>query len=153
MSWLSDYLTGDNPTAERLLASIGAILSGHVTFTGDDPNRGIDNEGAFGGRYDGPFFVLTHRPAIEAPAGVVFVDDLRTAVTLAKETAGDKYVCILGANVAKQCIEAGLLDEILMFFAPVLLGDGVRIFDKPGGAKVRLAPVSGETAHWYTVLG
>jgi len=39
-----------------------------------------------------------------------------------------------------------------MFFVPVLLGDGVRMFDRPGGANVRLAPVAGETEHWYRVV-
>lgn len=151
MSWLSEHLSGDNPTAERLLADVGALLVGNRTFGGDDPNRGTDREGAFGGQYLGPVFVLTHRPPAEHDTSVTFVDDLHSAVAQAKQAAGDKYVNILGANIAKQCIEAGLLDEILLFFAPVLLGDGVRILDYPGGTRVRLAPVPGETAHWYTV--
>ncbi|SCE92073.1 Dihydrofolate reductase [Micromonospora coriariae] len=152
MSWLTEHLVGDNPTADNLLANIGAILAGNGTFGGDDPNRGTDSEGAFGGRYHGPVVVLTHRPPAEPTPGVTFAGDLHSAVAQAKEAAGDKYVNVLGANVAKQCIQAGLLDEILMLFAPVLLGDGVRMFDQPGGTRVRLAPVSGETAHWYSVL-
>jgi dihydrofolate reductase len=152
MSWLTEHLSGENPTGDRLLAGIGAILAGNGTFTGDDPNRGTDKEGAFGGRYHGPVFVLTHRPPADPPPGITFVGDLPGAVAQAKEAAGDRYVNILGANVAKQCIEAGLLDEILMFIAPVLLGDGVRMFDHPGGTNVRLAPVPGETAHWYRVV-
>ena len=59
---------------------------------------------------------------------------------------------ILGADVAKQCIAARLLDEILIFFAPVLLGDGVAIFHHQGGMKVRLAQIPRETAHWYSVV-
>ncbi|MEV4489922.1 dihydrofolate reductase family protein [Micromonospora coxensis] len=152
MSWLTEHLTGDNPTAERLLADVGAILAGNTTYGGDDPNRGTDREGAFGGQYHGPVFVLTHRPPAEPPAGVTFVGDLHRAVAQAKEAAGDRYVNVLGANVARQCIQAGLLDEILIFFAPVLLGDGVRLFDRPGGARVRLAPIEGESAHWYRVV-
>jgi dihydrofolate reductase len=152
MSWLTAHLGGENPTAERLLANVGAILVGNTTFGGDDPNRGTDQEGAFGGRYHGPVFVLTHQPAAGAPAGVVFVDDLRSAVAQAKDAAGDGYVNVLGANVAAQCLEAGLLDEILMFFVPTLLGDGVRMFDRPGGTNVRLAPIPGETEHWYRVV-
>ena len=45
---------------------------------------------------------------------------------------------MLGAEVARQCLEAGLLDEVFVGVAPVLLGDGVRLFDHPGGADVRL---------------
>ncbi len=45
------------------MADIGALLIGHRTFTGDDPNKGTDSEGAFGGRWHGPSVVLTHAPA------------------------------------------------------------------------------------------
>ena len=75
----------------------------------------------------------------------------RAPSTQAKEAAGDKYVNILGANVAKQCLEARLLDEVLVFIAPVLLGDGVPLFRSPGGTNVRLTPLPGEAAHWYRV--
>jgi dihydrofolate reductase len=152
MSWLSEHLVGDNPTADRLLASVGAILVGNTTFGGDDPNRGTDREGAFGGEYHGPQFVLTHRPPADPPPGVRFVGDLHDAVAQAKEAAGDRYVNVLGANVAEQCIDAKLLDEVLVFIAPVLLGDGVPLFRHRGGRKVRLAPVDGETAQWYRVV-
>ncbi|MEU8168245.1 dihydrofolate reductase family protein [Micromonospora sp. NPDC049004] len=152
MSWLTEHLTIDNPTADRVLANVGAILAGNRTFGGDDPNRGTDSEGAFGGRYHGPVVVLTHQPPADPPADITFVGDLHSAVALAKEAAGDKYVNVLGADVAKQCLRAGLLDEILLFFAPVLLGDGVHMFDDPGGERVRLTPIPGETAHWYTVV-
>ena len=53
MSWLAEHLGGENPTADRLLASVGALLVGNTTFGGDDPNRGTDREGAFGGAYHG----------------------------------------------------------------------------------------------------
>ena len=43
--------------------------------------------------------------------------------------AGDKYVNVLGASTAQQCLEAGVLDEIFVCIAPVLLGDGVRLFE------------------------
>lgn len=68
-----------------------------------------------------------------------FIDlPIGDAVALAQDAAGDKNVVILGANVAQQCLLAGLLDEVLVHLAPVLLGDGVRLFDRPGGAPVRL---------------
>ncbi|MBM0276735.1 dihydrofolate reductase family protein [Micromonospora tarensis] len=152
MSWLTEHLTGPDPAAERLLANVGAILAGNRTYGGDDPNRGTDSEGAFGGRYHGPVFVLTHRPPVEPPPGVTFVGDLHSAVTQAREAAGEGYVNVLGADVARQCLRAGLLDEILILFTPVLLGDGVRMFDDSGGERVRLAPIPGESAHWYRVV-
>jgi len=152
MSWLSEHVGEPNPTAERLLAGVGAVLCGHTTFTGDDPNAGTDAEGAFGGQYDGPFFVLTHRPAHEAPAGVTFVGDLHDAVARAQGAAGDRYVSIFGASVAAQCLDAGLLDEVLVFVAPVLLGDGTPLFRRPGGERVLLERRPGETEHWYRVV-
>lgn len=152
MSWLSDLLGGPNPTAEHLLANVGSLLVGNRTFGGDDPNRGTDKEGAFGGQYDGPVVVLTHRIPDEPVTGVTFSGDLTEAVTLAKEAAGDKYVNVLGADVARQCLQAGLLDEILMFVAPVLLGAGVRVFDHPGGSEVKLEQLPGTTDHWYRVV-
>ena len=152
MSWLTEHIGGENPEADRLLAGTGALLIGHTTFGGDDPNRGTDSEGAFGGQYHGPAIVLTHRPPGEAPAGVEFVGDLHEAVARAKDAAGDRYVDVLGANVAAQCLDAGLLDEVLMFFVPVMLGDGVPMLRRPGRERVRLERLPGETAHWYRVV-
>jgi dihydrofolate reductase len=73
--------------------------------------------------------------------GITFVDDLDRAVAAAKAAAGEKYVNIIGAAVAKSCLDAGVLDEIFVFVAPVLLGDGVRMFAQPGGTNVRLERV------------
>jgi dihydrofolate reductase len=153
MSWLSEYVdTGDREVVDRVLTGTGAILAGNRTYGGDDPNKGTDAEGAFGGRYHGPVLVLTHNPPAEPVPGVDFATDLRQAVELAKEAAGERYVNVLGADVARQCLAAGLLDEILMFVAPVLLGDGVRMFEHPGGTHVRLEQLPDSTAHWYRVV-
>ncbi len=151
MSWLTEHLGEPNPTAERLLEQIGAVLIGNRTFGGDDPNKATDKEGAFGGQYEGPVVVLTHRPPAEPVPGVTFAGDLGTAVAEAEAAAGDRYVNVLGADVARQCIEAKVLDEVLVFVAPVLPGDGVPLFDNPGGEQVRLEPLAGESAHWYRV--
>jgi dihydrofolate reductase len=139
MSWLTAYL-GPNPAVDDLIGRIGALLVGNRTFGGDDPHRGDpESEGkAFGGGWDGPQFVLTHHAPSNPVPGVTFVGDLDSAVAAAKAAAGDKYVNILGADVARQCLAAGQLDEIAVFIAPVLLGDGVRLFDHPGGTNVKL---------------
>src|SRR6266542_2333666 len=70
------------------------------------------------------------------------VGELASGVAAARAAAGDKYVNILGADIARQCLDAGVLDEILVLVAPVLLGDGVRLFDRPGGTKVKLERIS-----------
>jgi dihydrofolate reductase len=139
MSWLSDDSTTEGTEPENpLVAQVGAVISGNRTYRGDDPNAGTDKEGGYDGQYTGPNFVLTHHIPENPEPGVTFVDDLEKAISLAKEAAGDKLVSVLGANVAKQCIEIGALDEILVYLTPVLLGDGVRLFDHPGGSLVRL---------------
>jgi dihydrofolate reductase len=153
MGWLAEYAGEPNPAAERLLAEVGALLVGRRTHDGDDPNRGTDAEGAFGGQYDGPAVVLTHRPPESAPPGTVFATDLHEAVATASEAAGERYVTILGADVAGQCLEAGLLDEVFVLVVPVLLGDGTPMFPhRPGAAPIRLESMADDTPHWYRVV-
>ena len=161
MQWLTKHLTGANPDADSLMDDIGALLVGANTNSGDDPNAGTDKEGAFGGEYAGPVVVLTHNPPEGWDAdggagyGVRYATDLDSAVALSKELAGDsRYVNVLGADVARQLIEVGELDEVLMFVAPVLLGDGVRMFEHPGGTEVGLRPLdrSGERTLWFEVV-
>ncbi|WP_043628032.1 dihydrofolate reductase family protein [Nonomuraea candida] len=156
MSWLSAHL-GPNPVAEELAGRVGALLVGNRTFRGDDPNRGTEKEGAFEGAWQGPQIVLTrHVPDAPVP-DVTFAGDLATAVAAAKAAAGGRYVNVLGADVARQCLAAGELDEVLTIVAPVLLGDGTRLFDHPGGTNVRLerlgvTPVPHATNLWYRVV-
>lgn len=116
---------------------------GRRTFGGDDPHKGTENEGnAFDGAWDGPQFVLTHHPPVAPVPGVTFVNDLATGLAAARAAAGDKYVNILGADVARQCIDAGELDELFVCVAPVMLGDGVRSFDYPGDAQIKFERLS-----------
>jgi dihydrofolate reductase len=153
MSWLTRFL-GPNPTAEELVPRIGAVLVGRRTFGGDDPHRGTEKEGAFEGAWQGPTFVLTHNPPAEGVPDVTFVSDLREGLSAAVEAAGDRYVNVLGAEVARQLMAAGLLDEILVFVAPVLLGDGTRLYG--GDTEVTLERLSSSespmaNALWYAV--
>jgi dihydrofolate reductase len=160
MSWLTRYL-GPNPTVDELIGEIGALIVGSRTFRGDDPYQGVpDREGKFAGEpgWSGPQFVLTHHAPDTPVPGVTFVGDLDSAVAAAKAAAGDKYVNVLGASTARQCLDAGVLDEIFVCIAPVLLGDGVRLFERPGGTNVKLerigltqAPLA--TNLWLRVVG
>lgn len=152
MSWLTDHL-GPEPAVDDLIPQIGAILAGNRSYGGDDPYRDDPEKAgqAFGGGWSGPQFVLTHHaPEVPVP-GITFVDDLAKAIALAKAAAGGKYVNVLGADVARQCLAAGELDEILVLPVPVLLGDGVRLFDHPGGTNIRLAP-TGKGDLWFRVV-
>jgi dihydrofolate reductase len=139
MSWMTEYL-GPNPTIDELIDDVGALLVGNRTFGGDDPYAGDpEREGEpFGGGWSGPQFVLTRRPPAQPVPGVEFVGDIETAIAAAKAAAGEKLVNVLGAETARQCLAAGELDEVLVCITPVMLGDGVRLFEHPGGTQVRL---------------
>jgi dihydrofolate reductase len=142
MSWLTGYL-GPNPAVDEVIGQIGALLVGNRTFRGDDPHRGTAKEGKpFGGGWSGPQFVLTHHPPDAPVPGVAFVGDLAGGLAAARAAAGDKYVNVIGASIGRQCLDAGVLDEVFVCIAPVLLGDGVRLFEHPGGTRVELERIS-----------
>jgi dihydrofolate reductase len=140
MDWVFDYFSEEsNETAVEVIATTGAILMGRHTYEVEDRYR----PGIYGGAWTGPYFVLSHEPPAVVPqwmTGTFISEDIEAAVARAKQAAGGKNVGILGANLAKQCLEDGLLDEIIIHLAPVLLGDGVRLFAVPGGQRVRLEP-------------
>ena len=69
-------------------------------------------------------------------------DGVESAVRQAKNAAGDKNVDVIGASIAQQCLKAGLLDEIQIDLAPVLLGGGVRLFDHLDTAPIELEPLA-----------
>lgn len=153
MQWMN-RLEGGNAISGELVPRIGSILVGRKTWGGDDPNRGTEREGPFGGTWHGPQFVVTHEPLADEPPDLFFGNDLGAAIAAAREAAGERYVMVLGADVARQCLELGELDEVLMCVAPVLLGDGVRMFDVAGGREVMLERTSvgdepGATNLWF----
>ena len=69
-------------------------------------------------------------------------DGVESAVEKAKKAAGDKNVDLIGASIAQQCLNAGLLDEIQIDLAPVLLGGGVRLFDHLDSGPINLEPLA-----------
>lgn len=97
-------------------------------------------------------FVLTHRPPGEPEHGVTFLScDLVEAVATARAAAGGKNLEILGADVAGQCLRRGLVDEVLVYVLPVLLGDGVR-FSTSGLGRIDLEPLSTTQSGPVTML-
>jgi dihydrofolate reductase len=97
-------------------------------------------------------FVLTHQPPDPPDPAVTFLTgDIGEAVATALDAAGGKNLEILGADVAGQCLRRGLVDEILVYILPVLLGDGIR-FSSPGLARIDLEPISSTQFGAVTVL-
>ena len=102
--------------------------------------------------FSGPFFLLTHRPPEPPVPGVtVLSGDIGEAVATAFGAAGGKNVEILGADVAGQCLARGLVDEILVYVLPVLLGDGIP-FSTPGLARIDLEPISSKRSGAVNIL-
>ncbi|MEJ3657209.1 dihydrofolate reductase family protein [Actinomycetes bacterium KLBMP 9759] len=142
MSWLADVPLDDPDADVGLTPDVGALLVGGGTFRASDPFAGTDEEGAMRGTWSGPQFVLTRTPPPHPVPGVTFLDDLHEAVAAASAAAGERYVNVLGATVARGCLDAGLLDEILVYVAPVLLGDGTHLHEHAGGRRTRLTAIS-----------
>ncbi|HWD79360.1 MAG TPA: dihydrofolate reductase family protein [Kribbella sp.] len=135
--WLGATATAaDRAVLEEMVAGAGAILMGRRSYDFCVGEGGWGDGGPAG---DVPCFVLTHEPPAEAPKVFTFVTDgIESAVKQAKAAAGDRTVGIHGATAAQQALAAGLLDEIQVHLVPVLLGDGVRLFDLLGGSPVNL---------------
>lgn len=126
---------GPNADAEQAIKTIGAVLCGRRSYNvGRNPDTPPEGRKIYGGAWSGPVFVLTHEPPNdeEDPAITFTSGDIRHAVATALAAAGEGNVLIIGANVAQQCIDEGLVDEILVHLAPLLPGDGVRFFGRLG---------------------
>jgi dihydrofolate reductase len=125
------------PVAEEVIASTGAILAGRRGYDlGAKP--GTEAGGIYGGAWHGPMFVLTHHPddAPDVPGITYLSDGIEDAVETARSAAGGKSLGIFGASIARQCLEHGLLEQIIVHLVPVLLGEGVRFYDAPGVGQI-----------------
>jgi dihydrofolate reductase len=135
MGWTFGAGLGPSPAASAMIEGTGAILAGRRWY---DLSLVREDWAPYGGAWHGAILVLTHRPAAQPPGGgtVTFLGgDIRDAVETARVAAAGKDVVIFGPTVAHACLDAGVLDEILVHIVPVLLGDGVRFFDRAGSAE------------------
>ena len=115
------------------IESTGAILAGRTGF-----DSAIGDSRPYGGAWQGPIFVLTHHPEDARP-----VDDITflscpvdEAVRIALDAAQGKNVEVFSPTICAQLLRLGLIDEIDIHIAPVLLGDGIRLYDALGGHPV-----------------
>lgn len=119
----------------ELVDNTGALVVGRKLF---------DLTGGWGGNHpmERPVVVVTHDvpdgwPRDDAPFTFA-TDGIERAVETAKALAGDKVVGVNGGTIARQCLDAGLLDEIWVDLVPVLLGGGTPLFDQLKNAPVEL---------------
>lgn len=135
----------------EIAAATGAMLVGRRTA---DVGARMEAEkpGSVDYPFSGPVFVLTHRPPKAPGPGVTYLSgDIGEAVATARSAAGGKSVEVLGADVAAQCLRRGLVDEILVYILPVLLGDGIR-FSPPDLHRIDLEPLSSTRSGTATIL-
>jgi dihydrofolate reductase len=138
----------DSEVVEESLRNTGATVMGRRMFSGgqgpweDDPRA----DGWWGDDppFRHPVFILTHHPRepVTMQGGTTFTfvaDGIEAALEQAREAAGGRDVAVGGgANVVQQYLTSGLLDELQIHLVPVLLGDGVRLFDNLGTGQVEL---------------
>jgi dihydrofolate reductase len=139
----------DDELIEESVARAGAVVMGRGMFGGGDGAWGDEPwEGWWGDDppFHKPVFVLTShaREPLIMQGGTTFTfvtDGIESAVEQARAAAGERDVLVAGgASVVQQCLSAGLLDEIQIHLVPVLLRDGVRLFDQLGDAQIQLEP-------------
>jgi dihydrofolate reductase len=119
------------------ISNAGAYIMGSRTFVAAGENPPFQK----------PTFVLSHeqRPPIARDGTTItfIADGIESALNQARASAEDKAVYVFGgANVAQQFLKAGLIDELQINFIPVLLGDGIRLFDNLDGASTKLEATS-----------
>jgi dihydrofolate reductase len=109
---------------QEAMGRVGAVVGGRWTYEaaghwGDENPWGL------------PFFIVTHRPHEEPDGGAfTFVDGVEAAIERARQAAGDKDVHVMGgADVIRQALAAGLVDELAIIVAPVVHGGGKRLFE------------------------
>lgn len=149
MDWIFDFIAPDE--FPEIAAATGAMLIGRHTYEvartmADGQPGGTDYP------FSGPVFVLSHRPPDTPDPEVTFLTgDVGEAVATALDAAGGRDLEILGADLASQCLRRGLVDEILVYVLPVLLGDGTR-FSSPGLGRIDLEPLGATRSGRVTIL-
>jgi dihydrofolate reductase len=135
MDWAFGADLGPSAAGTGVVGATGAIVAGRRWY-----DRALERPewAPYGGSWQGPLIVVTNRPHSEPASpgdglSVTFVaTGIGDAVVAARAAAGGRDVVVFGPTIARQCLDSGLLDEILVHVVPVLLGDGVRFFGDPG---------------------
>jgi dihydrofolate reductase len=142
-------VNASTPLMEESLSGVGAVIMGRNMFGGGPGPWGEDPWQGWWGEeppFRGPVFVLTHHerePLTLGETTFTFVSDgIESALEQAREAAGNRDVTIGGgASVAQQYLSAGLVDQMQLNVAPVLLGAGERLFEDGAGAGLDLEPI------------
>lgn len=137
-SWVSGHTFPGSDTVASA-KRFGAILAGRTWYDECVARNWVDVV-PYGGAFSGPIFVLTSHPPASKPVPVTFISaPIAEAIETARDAAGGRDVCLFGASIPHQAMDAGLLDEMVIHIVPVLLGNGRRLFEQSSGnSPVRL---------------
>ena len=126
--------TAPEGLVQQYIGATGAVLAGR---DGYDSAVGVN---PYGGAWKGPIFVLTHHPEdARRNDDVTFLDcPVEEAVRIGLAAARGKNFQVHSPTIGRQLLHLGLIDEIDIHIVPVLLGDGVRLYDVAGGEMVHL---------------
>lgn len=141
---LVEWAFGNDEQNRRYLETagkdLGAVIAGRETYDTSVPWWGAD-----GPVQRTPVFVVTHEEPAESPENGVYTfvtGGIHAALEQARAAAGDKVVAVMGgANVIQQYLAAGLVDEVSLHIAPVLFGEGTRLFDQFPNGHIQLEPL------------
>ena len=126
-------------------SDLGAVICGRTTYDHSLPWWGADGPT---GPARMPVFVVTHSEPEDSPENGVYTfvtGGIEAALKRARETAREKTVAVMGgADLGRQYIRAGLVDEISIHLVPVLFGGGTRMFDELGGEQIELEAIAVE---------
>jgi dihydrofolate reductase len=114
----------DKAWLDQAMSGLGAVVAGRWTYEAADHWGGANP-------WDVPFLIVTHRPDDQpAGGGFTFVGSLDEAFARATAAAGDKDVHLMGgADLIREALAGGLVDELTIIVAPIVLGGGKRLFD------------------------
>jgi dihydrofolate reductase len=137
----------DSDVIEALSRDVGAYVMGRRMFGGGEGEWDLGWKGWWGDDppFHVPVYVLTHhareRLVMEGGTTFTFVTEgIDAALDMARETAGDRDVVVSGgASAARQYLAAGLLDELYLHVAPVVLGAGERLLEDVGDVRLEIA--------------
>src|SRR4029078_3593031 len=116
---LADYVAPEDFTA--VAAATGGMPVGRRAWEGGEKMED-EEPGSVDYPFSGPMFLLSHRPLDPPDPDVTILSgDIKEAVATAVAAAGGKDLEVLGGDVAAQCLQAGLVDEILVYVLPILL--------------------------------
>lgn len=133
-TWVFENHEVDRAALQRSMDDTGAVVMGRRLFDIIDDPRGWSDDMGYGADLAArpPFFVVTHRPPAQVRLGLdfTFCADIASAINEARAAAGDKAVIVMGGGyVIAQCLDAGLVDELRLHIAPIVLGAGTPLFD------------------------